>query len=577
MSDIKVQQNQTCVICWDEFQQPHKQGYLCPRIKIDMKRIPKIREPVYSDDPDDPEAQQAEQTNEVSQVEQQAKEAEEVVEYEYKEISRAPCNSFVCKSCIKEHLLSELRYDVSCPNCRNDWGRAILIDLDEDFYTKKFTTHAAKYILRREMSLMSQTMEAAREKKEENEKKEKKKKLIEKNKKKARYYEIVLEELRNVLFDENVSSKETQKIYDAIETYNLKILALAKERSAINKQFSVISDQKRAENKEARFQKKTQTFHGFCVKNGCVGSLVYSEDNDEKEYKCGLCKHKVCNRCRKEPHKGEKCKDEDLEQVAILSECKKCPNPACGVPIVKSDGCDQMCCTTCYTIFSWNTLQIQTGGTIHNPYAIQHQRNGGTIVRNHRDGCGMNFQKLELHMQQAGFSDSDINDLLENCRCVNHIREVVLGPGAYGKGIRPDSLMDYQDHRIRFMNKEISEFEFLNIIQMKEKAKEKMREIYMILQAYCNAFSEIILSVCENPENIELQLSQIPCLKEMTNTFLQKLHKRLKNKVPVITETWIEVPQNIVNAHMNAQNVREREDYMWRNRRGRHDVNQDEY
>lgn len=98
-----------------------------------------------------------------------------------------------------------------------------------------------------------------------------------------------------------------------------------------------------------------------CVSDGCRGFL-------NESYQCSLCNVQVCKDCHAVVKEDHTCKQEDIDSVKlILEETRPCPS--CQTNITKTDGCDQMWCTSCHTTFSWNTGRIETG-RIHNPHYI---------------------------------------------------------------------------------------------------------------------------------------------------------------------------------------------------------------
>jgi len=120
-----------------------------------------------------------------------------------------------------------------------------------------------------------------------------------------------------------------------------------------------------------------------CPIDECKGMI------ESKGFSCVKCEKKVCRRCRepKEKDDGHKCDPQVLENIKFLRDDTK-PCPTCATPIHKLGGCDQMFCMTCKTAFSWRTGKLETG-TIHNPHAIQWQREHGGQARDLNDiPCG---------------------------------------------------------------------------------------------------------------------------------------------------------------------------------------------
>lgn len=125
----------------------------------------------------------------------------------------------------------------------------------------------------------------------------------------------------------------------------------------------------------------------FCPLSTCSGLV--------KNGRCGDCKKTICAKCREERLEEHECNNEQLETIKLLKRDTK-PCPRCKAPIHKIDGCDQMFCTKCKTVFSWRTLNIQKG-IIHNPHYHEYmaQLNAGNmnIQIGANDPCGEELDK----------------------------------------------------------------------------------------------------------------------------------------------------------------------------------------
>ena len=104
-----------------------------------------------------------------------------------------------------------------------------------------------------------------------------------------------------------------------------------------------------------------------CPATGCSGFL--------NNYKCIICFQKTCSKCLSihdirigEIYNDNGCKIEDIETLKLIkSDSKNCPR--CGIAIYRTEGCNQMWCTSCHTGFSWKTGKIETN--IHNPHYFE--------------------------------------------------------------------------------------------------------------------------------------------------------------------------------------------------------------
>ena len=112
----------------------------------------------------------------------------------------------------------------------------------------------------------------------------------------------------------------------------------------------------------------TNQFVHRCADSNCNGFV-------SSAWKCATCDKHTCAQCRElkaqhdDPH--HVCNPDTVASVALLKESTK-PCPNCKVPVHKTEGCDQMFCTQCKRLWSWNTGKFETRG--HNPHYLQWMR-----------------------------------------------------------------------------------------------------------------------------------------------------------------------------------------------------------
>ena len=127
-----------------------------------------------------------------------------------------------------------------------------------------------------------------------------------------------------------------------------------------------------------------QQFVHRCADSNCNGFV-------SSAWKCATCDKHTCPHCRElksaRDDDAHVCNPDTLASVALLKrDTKPCPN--CKVLVHKTEGCDQMFCTQCKRLWSWNTGKFETRG--HNPHYLQWMReNGGGMPRDPNDVlCG---------------------------------------------------------------------------------------------------------------------------------------------------------------------------------------------
>ena len=109
------------------------------------------------------------------------------------------------------------------------------------------------------------------------------------------------------------------------------------------------------------------------------------------------------------------CKKETLETIkAIKADTKPCPK--CSVPIHRTEGCDQMWCTSCHTTFDWKTLEIvKKGGRIHNPHFINYINNQTQC------GTAWPYGDNPKHFKNGAVKNEELfKNLFYNMACINN-------------------------------------------------------------------------------------------------------------------------------------------------------------
>jgi len=273
-----------------------------------------------------------------------------------------------------------------------------------------------------------------------------------------------------------------------------------------------------------------------CSVNGCKGYL-------SSQWKCGLCETWTCPDCHET--KGENkdtphtCKPENVETAKLLAKDSK-PCPKCGAMCTKVDGCNQVFAMCCGTTFDWRTGRVETG-IIHAPdYFRWLQRNGRAIPRNPMDvPCGglPNFVNVRTVYQR--YHPEAAKDYDYKYRLIAHINRVELpiyNVGEQGEGAN-------RDLRIKYMMNEINEETFKKLIQQREKARLKKRDVYNVLSTVNLAGIDIFHRIhhCKDKSSLETIMQEFNELREYCNTSMKSISKRYKCVTPCISEDWVSI------------------------------------
>ena len=315
----------------------------------------------------------------------------------------------------------------------------------------------------------------------------------------------------------------------------------SKEIAQIDELVKSLTIQKRILQDDVRFLRNTRnhtrdgeevaTFQHKCCDSNCPGFVSAS-------WKCGICNKFSCTHCHevkgttREEVEAHACNPETVESIKFLKTDTK-PCPSCGIYIHKTEGCDQMFCTSCKQLWSWNTGRIEKRG--HNPHYLEwmRSRNGGDLVRDPADvQCGR-----EIDWRFNGSIHASLRSLNQRCGKNANI-EIERHRGIISKWC--ESIIHVRHHdvplfrseaetdrtleqlRISYMLKRTSEPHFrLRVFQVHRNA-EVSRQILELMIAMQNAATDILYRIHDtvtdaSTSDVTIILTQIETqLLEMT-------------------------------------------------------------
>ena len=227
-----------------------------------------------------------------------------------------------------------------------------------------------------------------------------------------------------------------------------------------------------------------------CSDSNCNGFV-------SSAWKCATCDKHTCVHCRelKDAHDDtlHVCNPDTVASVALLkADTKPCPN--CKVLVHKTDGCDQMFCTQCKRLWSWNTGRFEVRG--HNPHYLQWMReNGGGMPRDPADVlCGREIDhhflsRLHHDIRAALTANRDCSPLLTDVynliASVPHLRFYDL------PRVAVDRVALNLRHRKAFVSNSISLHKFKLAIRRNHLLALKHEHIHTLLQAVIQAATDI--------------------------------------------------------------------------------------
>jgi hypothetical protein len=240
----------------------------------------------------------------------------------------------------------------------------------------------------------------------------------------------------------------------------------------------------------------TTAFVHRCADSECNGFV-------SSAWKCATCDKHTCAHCRelKAAHDDplHLCNPDTVASVALLkADTKPCPN--CKVPVHKTDGCDQMFCTLCKRLWSWNTGRFETRG--HNPHYLQWMREnhaGGGLPREHGDVlCGREIDppfisRLHFVIRDISRDNPSLRSILNDIeRCVasiTHLRFHDL------PRFLVDTVALNLHVRKAFVSNQLSLHKFKLAIRRNHTRSLKSNAIHSLLDAILQAATDIAFRI----------------------------------------------------------------------------------
>lgn len=402
------------------------------------------------------------------------------------------CDFEACASCVSR-VLTESPHDPRCMQCTKAWGKDFLVEN----FTKKFVNdtlkkHRENQLFEREQSLLPATQPA-----------------VEREIEKERLVQQRLD------FNEKKRALKEQiiKVTQDIQALDHSIFRLDNATTEV-------------------VEKDKRQFVRRCPVNDCRGFLSTA-------WKCGICETWTCPDCH-EPKGHEKtapheCKPENVETAKLLARDTK-PCPKCAVPIHRLSGCNQMFCTSCHTPWNWQTGKVESG-PIHNPHYFEiRNRLGGEAANNNEhdfDPCANtipNITRINTNLRKLGLLSTDVNgvNLPHYIQWITHQFDVVR------RTYIVNELNNNVDLRIKYMMNKIDEARFKQLLQQREKAIQKKREIEQVI-ASAYALTGDIIRVMIQAKTASEATARIDELKQLV-TFahdgMQRVADKYGGKVP---------------------------------------------
>jgi hypothetical protein len=272
-------------------------------------------------------------------------------------ISCPMCKYIACLECNKTYLSEQ--FDPKCMSCNRDWLELFIREnFPEDWYQNTYIKNKReKYTIREEQTKFAIVNTVAIKfnmyDKISTEIKSLQKKLKNYSNISPEYAEIK-EQIRDL---QNQMSNKEQDMLDYTRKCNEIDIGENKAQVASNTH-------------QDNMRCTTENCKGFLVDKSIA--LGDSTTQSCKILKCGTCMKEVCKDCLELCQEKHSCDANILATIkAIRGDKNSRMCPKCNQVIEKTQGCDQMFCTSCKTSFSFETGAIETKA-FHNPLMFEY-------------------------------------------------------------------------------------------------------------------------------------------------------------------------------------------------------------
>ena len=359
----------------------------------------------------------------------------------------AYCTKGACLGCIKRYVLGSMS-EPHCMHCRRAYSTEILDSLfSRHFRQSELRVHRIKILMEQERSLFPQTLA-----------------VIEREDAQTAYMRA--HEIHMSLI-QRLSPRDTTPVstdlINSINDIRIKISFLLARVNELGANQSTTKAERR------EFIRKCPT---------CADGLLSTA------WRCALCKTRACNKCLAvkgvgiedgAPDPPHTCDPNDIASAKTIEmETKPCPH--CGVRVQRSEGCNQMWCTSCNNAFDWRTGH-KVNGPVHNPHFHEYQRGNPSrqqwinVCDNNNDptqwpwlwgGHLVNLISLRLTYSNAvwGQRVTDINRFMIE-RSVDARAYLQYGPASY------------EDLRKKRLRRQIDDAGWARLLSARETRRQK--------------------------------------------------------------------------------------------------------
>ena len=267
-----------------------------------------------------------------------------------------------------------------------------------------------------------------------------------------------------------------------------------------------------------------------CADSDCNGFV-------SSAWKCATCDKYTCSQCRElkaaRDDPDHVCNADTVASVALLKvDTKHCPN--CKVLVHKTEGCDQMFCTQCKRLWSWNTGKFETRG--HNPHYLQWMRenHAGGMPREPGDVlCGREIDAhflIQLHGDMIALQINMLSRKMWNDSIAKDFGALFMMLSSIPH-LRLDELERFTvDHvninlaaRKAFVSNAVSLHKFKQTILRNHVNTQKRDNVAQIIQAVVQAATDIAFRVHDCIINTNVDSQNATTIHSSVHDFAEEL------------------------------------------------------
>jgi hypothetical protein len=410
-----------------------------------------------------------------------------------KQITCSKCDYKFCRLCLETYLLADQKNNIGCPNptCKLEFSIGFLFtNTSKTFVRTKYLDKQAELLQKEQTPMLPLTLENM----------EMKKKC-------------------------EIKKKEIQEEINFLKN---RIAMLNIDHRTLD------VDCSNAENGGNKYIRP-------CPVANCKGYL-------SKAWKCCLCETYVCHECgniKSERTDGlHVCNEDDKKTMAVLRVDTK-PCPGCFKPIHKIEGCDQMFCVGCHTVFSWASGKKLLGVVVHNPHYYEYQRsiNNGVAPRVAGDDGGnpcAGYDRLPLVYSFRNLRTTmSLNDkiLFENAhRSVGH-NDLYIEKYTISEF---DKLAKYTKFRENYLDPTLQKYNedvWKNNLKAYIKKTEKTKQAKIVYDMVKIVIIDILVRLLNTRDTIVLK--ELENLRSYANSQLEIIYENFGTKVHMYNSSFL--------------------------------------